>query len=319
MLVTWLITGVCGQDGSYLAEQLIAAGRQVTGLIHPHETVPPYITELVKTAKLELAPCDLAEPASFRHLLRRLAPERVFHLAAMSHPLACEREPELSMQVNVVSVEVICEWQKRDKPEARVLLPSSSAVFGEPAQSPQTEETPSNPKGVYAWQKQQVRSLAEQARTAGLFTACPILFNHESPRREENFVVPKVCASAARIAAGGQSTLRLGNLHVRRDWGYAPEYTVAMAWMLDVPEPLELVLATGAAHSVEDLARLAFAAVGLDWREHVESTVELQRGGEQATIVGKAELAWQELGWEAETRLPKLVELLVAHYREIAN
>lgn len=315
----WLITGVCGQDGSYLAEQLIAAGQQITGLIHPHERVPPYIEELVKTAKLELAPCDLAEPAGFRHLLRRLAPERVFHLAAMSHPLTCEQKPELSMQVNVVSVEVICDWQKRDKPDARLLLPSSAVIFGQPEESPQNENTPVNPKGVYGWQKQQVRNMAAQARKAGMFAACPILYNHESPRRTEDFVVPKVCASAVRIAQGKQATLQLGNLYARRDWGYAPEYTVAMAWMLDVREPLELVLATGRAHSVGELAELAFGEAGLNWREYVESSAELHRGGEEAVIAGDADLAWQELGWEAGTHLPELVQLLVSHYRESAG
>jgi GDPmannose 4,6-dehydratase len=317
--VAWLITGVCGQDGSYLAEQLSAAGQQAVGLIHPHEQVPPYIAEQVKSGKLELAPCDLAQPADFRHLLRRLAPERIFHLAAISHPLQCERDPALSNQVNVVSVEVLCEWQKRDKPEARILLPSSAAVFGQPVASPQSETTPASPQGVYARQKQQVREMAAAARKAGLHVACAILYNHESPRRSEDFVVPKVCASAVRIARGGQLKLQLGNLDARRDWGYAPEYTVALAWMLDVAQPLELVLATGEAHSVGRLAELAFGELGLDWREFVESAPELQRGGEQAVLAGDASLAWQELGWEAETHLPELVKLLIAHYQQQAQ
>ena len=314
--MAWLITGVCGQDGSYLAEQLIAAGREVIGLIHPHEDVPRYIGELVKTAKLELAPCDLSQPADFRHLLRRLSPDRVFHLAAISHPLQCERAPDLSNQVNVVSVEVICDWLKRERTDARVLLPSSAAVFGQADTSPQNEQTPANPLGVYANQKQQIRELAAGMREQGLFAACPILFNHESTRRSEDFVVPKVCASAVRIAKSTQARLKLGNLDARRDWGYAPEYTVAMAWMLDIPEPLELVLATGEAHSVGELAQLAIAEVGLDWQEHVESAPELQRAGEQAVIVGDTNLAWQELGWEADTRLPGLVKLLVEHYQQ---
>jgi GDPmannose 4,6-dehydratase len=313
--VAWLITGVCGQDGSFLAEQLIAAGQQVVGLIHPHESVPPYIASLVKTAKLELVPCDLADPANFRHVLRRLNPERVFHLAAMSHPLACEREPELSDKVNVVSTAVVIEWQRRDKPEARVLLLSSAAIFGEPEESPQSEETTPNPLGTYAKQKHLVRAMAEASRDSGLFTACAIPFNHESPRRSEDFVVPKVCASAVRIARGQQAKLQLGTLSARRDWGYAPEYTVALAWMLDVSEPLELVLATGEAHSVQELAELAFAEMGLNWREHVESAPELQRVGDQAVLAGDANLAWQELGWEAETRLPELVRMLIAHFQ----
>ena len=314
--MAWLVTGVCGQDGSYLAEQLIAAGHQLVGLIHPQEEVPDYISELVRTAKLELVPCDLSEPAEFRHLLRRLEPERVFHLAAISHPLACESDPELSHQVNVVSSAVLCEWQKRDKPEARVLLLSSAAIFGEPDASPQSETTTPNPLGVYAKQKHLVRVMAEASRDSGLFTACAIPFNHESPRRNEDFVVPKVCASAVRISIGKQEKLKLGNLEVRRDWGYAPEYTVAMAWMLDIPEPHELVLATGTAQSVGELAALAFAEVGLDWQVHVDSVAELQRTGEHAVLVGDPNLAWQELGWEAETHLPELIKQLIAYYRQ---
>jgi GDPmannose 4,6-dehydratase len=311
--VAVLITGIAGQDGSYLAELLTREGEEVTGLIHPGQEIPPYLQQLHDASPLQFLPCDLADPHAFRLLLRELAPERVFHFAAVSNPAACEADPAGSRQVNIVSCEVLLDWQKRDQHGARVLLMSSAAVFGDPLEQPQREATPPNPSGEYGRQKQAVRDLAAAARDEGHFAACAIAFNHESERRPESFVFAKVCNSAARIALGQQTELRLGPLTPRRDWGFAPDYVQAMAWMLDVPQPLELVIASGEAHSIGELAELACATVGLDSARHVISDEPSAGAHVRGADVSQGDptLAQRELGWEPRTRFAQLVPLLV--------
>jgi GDPmannose 4,6-dehydratase len=311
--VSILITGVTGQDGSYLAEQFCAAGEQVIGLVHPHDTLPAPLVALQARTGLTLAPCELADPAQFRHALKALEPKRVFHLAAQSQPLACERDPLGSRNVNVVSCEVLVEWLRREQHGGRVLLVASAAVFGSRAAAPQSEATPSQPDSEYGRQKQAVRELAAAARQDGMFVACALPFNHESERRSEDFVFAKVCNSVARIALGQQLGLRLGALAPRRDWGYAPEYTLAMAWMLDVAAPLELVLGTGESHSVEDLARLACAAADVDYAGAVASDLAVAAEHDPGIpeLCANPALAWKELGWEAQTKFAGLVERLV--------
>jgi len=309
--VSVLITGICGQDGSYLAEQLLGTGAPLVGMLRPGEVIPPYVETLRASGACELVTCDLAEPAEFRLLLRRVEPQRIYHLAAVSRPADCERQPALSRTVNVTSVETLLDWVKRDQPEARVLLASSAAVFGAAAEVPQNEQTPAAPVDEYGRQKQEIRELAAAARQEGRFVACAIPFNHESPRRPEHFVVAKVCQAAARIAAGADEVLRLGNLDVRRDWGYAPEYATALAWMLDIERPVELVLATGVAHSVRELAAVAFGQLGLDAEDYVTSSAEFCRDNEAIELRGDVSLAWTELGWEAVTPFDELIRMMV--------
>jgi GDPmannose 4,6-dehydratase len=309
--VNVLVTGVCGQDGSYLAEQLLTAGHEIVGVMAPGETIPPYVGALRESGACELVACNLAAPADFRHLLRLRSPDRVFHLGAVSSPAACESHPSGSRRVNVASVEVLLDWQKRDMPEARLLVASSAAIFGMPRQSPQDETTPVNPLGEYARQKLAVREAAAAARKAGAFVSCVIPFNHESPRRPEQFVFAKICNSAVRIAKGEQKQIELGNLHSRRDWGYAQEYATAMAWMLDIDEPTELVLATGEAHSVQELAQAAFARVGLEAAKCIASNPALSLAEDPPELCGKPDKAWTELGWEAQTRFAALIDLMI--------
>jgi len=309
--VAILITGVDGQDGSYLAEQLLAAGERLVGMVEPGRELPGYIDAMRDAGRCELTACDLRDPAAFRQLLRLHQPEKVFHLAAISHPLVCEEQPAASRSVNVTSIEVLFDWLRRERPESRVLVASSAVVFGDPAKSPQNEETPPDPKSEYARQKQAVREMAAAVREQGLFTACAIPFNHESPRRTEDFVFAKVCYSAARIKRGEQAKLSLGNMDVARDWGYAPEYATAMAWMLDIDRPTELVLATGEAHTVRELAETACKLTGLDFAEVVESDPALARKSDAAAMAGDATRAWDELGWEATTKFDELVKLMV--------
>lgn len=305
-----LITGINGQDGSYLAEQLHAAGRQVTGLIPPHEQVQPYLLDGSGAPLYRMEHCDLAEPAELRRLLRALKPERVFHLAAISFPPDCEQNPELSRKVNVTSVEVLLEWLHRDSPASRALVCSSAAVFGS-SPVPLHEGSPVQPGSEYGRQKQRIRELAAQARRDGLFAACAIPFNHESERRPEHFAFAKICCGAARIALGRQPFIELGNLEPVRDWGYAPEYVTAYTWMLDVNQPSELVIATGEGHSVRELAAAAFAEVGLAAEDHIRADATLLRNHDPSASVGDPARALEELNWEAGTKFHALVQRLV--------
>lgn len=304
-----LVTGVTGQDGGYLAELLLAAGRRTVGLVMPGETLPPWVTAL-QSQGLGLAACDLAEPSNWRLLLRELKPERVYHCAAISVPQEAANNARVSQQVNVTSVEVLCDWLRREAHESRGLVMSSSAVFGGGADAPLSETSPLNPQGEYASQKVRVLELAREARGRGQYCACAIPFNHESARRPDSFVLPKICRAAARISRGLQNKVQLGALSPQRDWGYAPEYAQALQWMLEVPEPQELVLATGEAHSVQEAVELAFGLADLNWRECINSDNALLRRDDPQVTVGDPKRAFIELGWEARTRFQALVKLL---------
>lgn len=307
-----LITGVTGQDGSYLAEQLARASGQVMGTLDPHSTIPPYVEKLQRNGKLSLLTCDIADTSAFRHLLREFSPSKVFHLAAISTATETAHDTELSSRVNVASVETLLDWLKRDAPGARLLTMSSAAIFGE-SRGPHSEATPPQPVDEYGRQKLHVRELSAVARSAGLFVACAIPFNHESPRRDDRFVFSKVCRGAAHIRRGEQGKLALGNLEARRDWGYAPEYCEALVAMLETEQPAELVLATGEAHSVRELVDAAFATAGItEWEPHVESDFMLQRAADY-DLIGDAALANETIGWRARTKFTQLVELMMKH------
>ncbi len=309
-VVTTLITGVTGQDGSYLAEQLATTNKRLVGTLHPHEAIPPYVAELQARGSLSLHMCDIGDTVAFRHLLRDVQPHRVFHLAAISTASETAANLEQSQRVNVASVEALVDWAKRDSPNSRTLVMSSASAFGT-APAPQSEDTPCSPADEYGRQKLRVRQIAADARRTGCFVACAIPFNHESPRRDDRFVFAKVCRAAASISRGLQQKLTLGNLEARRDWGYAPEYCAALLAMLDAPEPLELVLATGESRSVRELAAAAFARAGItDWEPHVDSDFMLHRAGD-FDLVGDASRALQAIGWLAQTRFAQLVELMV--------
>lgn len=308
--VVSLITGVTGQDGSYLAEQLLASGNQVVGVIYPREQLPDYFSGLGLADKCELIACDLADPHQFRVLLREKSPDRVYHLAAKSSPVACEEHPQESRQLNVTSVEVLIDWIKRERPDCRALTVSSAAIFGDPQESPQTETTAKRPVNEYGRQKLEVLNLAAAAAGDGLFVASAIPYNHESPRRREDFVIAKIVNSAARIAAGKQEVLQLGNLAARRDWGYAPEYVEAYNWMLEIERPHQLVLATGKVHSVRDAVDLTFAMLNLSVDEYVRSDVSSRTIPEAQESVGNPARAWRELGWEPKVGFAQLIEIL---------
>ena len=306
-----LITGIAGQDGSLLAQLLLNAGEVVIGTVRPGSAASAEVRELERHRKCELSGVDMSNLAGLRVLLRNTRPDRVVHLAAISRPQACEDHPIESHTINVSSTEVILDWQRRDQPQARVLLMSSSAIFGDPVEEPQSETTARRPINEYGRQKLEVARLAEQARSEGLFAACAIPFNHESPRRSEDFVFSKIINSAARISLGMQDRLVLGAINTRRDWGYAPEFVKAFAWMLEVDKPLELVLATGELHGVGELVQDVFAELGLDLRRHLKHSDDLLRSGDPLEQVGDPTRAWNELGWEPATKYEQLWRLLL--------
>jgi GDPmannose 4,6-dehydratase len=308
--VPTLITGVSGQDGSYLAELLARNQQRIVATVHPHAEIPPYVDLLQARGTLSLIACDIGDTSAFRHLLRETQPDRVFHLAAITTTRETTSDVELSRRINVDSVEALADWAKRDAPYARVLVSSSAAIFGA-SSLPQNEDTQCKPADEYGRQKLRVREIAADARQRGVFMACAIPFNHESPRRDERFVFAKICYGAARVARGLQDVLVLGNMDVRRDWGFAPEFCEAFAEMLNTEKAHELVLATGEAHSVQELVQAAFSRAGVaDWEHHVDSDILLHRSAD-FDLHGDAAQAHKVLGWTARTRFNQLVELMV--------
>lgn len=313
-----LVSGVSGQDGSYLAESLLARppeggdGRplRTIGVVKPGDPIPAYVAGLQRKG-LGLAACDISDSGAWRRLLRELAPQRVYHCAALSLPAQVNESARLAEQVNVASAVALLDWQAKDAHRARVLLVSSSSVYGRPSVAPQDEDTPAVPVDEYGRQKQRLRELAREAREAGFYTACAIPFNHESPRHGEDFVLPKICRGAARIKLGRQDLLRLGDLSAQRDWGYAPEYAQGLRWFLEAQDPIEAVLATGEAHSVGEALGQAFSLLGLDPERQAAWDAALMRPNDFSASVGDASRAKRELGWSPKTRFAELVPILV--------
>ncbi|MCB1186849.1 GDP-mannose 4,6-dehydratase [bacterium] len=307
-----LITGIEGQDGGYLAELLLEQGERVIGTVRPGLALPAETLALESNRNCELTSIDMLNLAGLRTMLRNTQPDRIVHLAAASRPAMCEADPIESRTINVSSAEVILDWVHREKPQCRVLLLSSSAIFGDPLTEPQDEATERRPINEYGRQKLEVSKLAKSAREQGMFVSCAIPFNHESPRRSEDFVFAKIVNSAARISLGQQDRLELGALNARRDWGYAPEFVKAFAWMLEVEKPLELVLATGELHSVQELVDSVFDELKLDRARHLRHSEDLLRQGDPREQVGNPARAWTELGWEPTVKFRELWRLMLA-------
>lgn len=306
-----LITGISGQDGGYLAQLLLDAGENIIGTMRPGSPAGPEVQALKSHRQCELTSVDMANLAALRGLLRSTMPERVIHLAAVSQPHNCDLDPISSHTINVSSAEVILDWQRREQPQGRVLLLSSSAIFGEPNGQPVTEDSLRKPESEYARQKLEVALLARQARDAGMYVSCAIPFTHESPRRSEDFVFAKVVNSAARIKLGLQQQLELGSLSGLRDWGYAPEYVQAFAWMLEMEQPLELVISTGQFQSVGGLVLDVFNELGLEPARQLKFA-----GGalQYPELFPQSEIprrVWTELGWEPKTSYAALWRLLL--------
>ncbi|MEV0227726.1 GDP-mannose 4,6-dehydratase [Streptomyces sp. NPDC050704] len=316
-----LITGITGQDGSYLAEHLLERGYEVWGLLRGQGN--PYRSRIERIApEVRFAEGDLLDQSSLVAAVDHIQPDEVYNLAAISYVPMSWQQAELTGEVTGMGVLRMLEairivsglGRSTTAPPGTVRFyqASSSEMFGQVGEVPQDEDTPPRPRSPYGVAKTYGHLITRNYRESfGMFTASGILFNHESPRRGREFVTRKISRAAARISLGLQNGLRLGNLDAVRDWGFAGDYVRAMRLMLAQAEPGEYVVGTGHMHSVRDAVRIAFETVGLDWREHVVSDTRLVRPAEVDLLCANPKKARTELGWEPETGFEELMRMMV--------
>jgi GDPmannose 4,6-dehydratase len=313
-----LITGITGQDGSYLAELLLSKGYEVHGIIRRSSSFNTdridhiYQDPHEAGVRLRLIYGDLDDASSLNKVIRTVRPDEIFNLGAQSHVRASFDIPEYTADVDALGTLRLLEAIRESDLNPRFYQASSSELFGLAPECPQNERTPFHPRSPYAISKLFAYWTVVHYREAyGLFACNGILFNHESPRRGETFVSRKITRAAARIKHGLQQKLYLGNLDAKRDWGYAPEYVEAMWRMLQQEQPEDYVIATGESHSVREFLDEAFGYVGLDWRPYVEIDPKYFRPTEVEVLEGDAGKAKQKLGWEPKVRFKQLVRLMV--------
>ena len=313
-----LITGITGQDGSYLAELLLRKGYQVHGIIRRASSFNTgrlqgiYTDPHVEKNQLFLHYGDLSDASALARLIGRIQPVEVYNLAAQSHVRVSFDSPEYTTDITATGTVRLLEAIRETGIQPRFYQASSSEMFGRVREIPQRETTPFHPRSPYACAKVYAYWITVNYREAyGLHASNGILFNHESPRRGETFVTRKITRAVAHIRAGLQAKLYLGNLDAKRDWGYAEEYVEAMWLMLQQEQPDDYVIATGETHSVEEFLDVAFAHAGLDWHEYVEEDPRYHRPAEVDLLIGDPAKAKQRLGWEARTRFGDLVKLMV--------
>lgn len=306
-----LITGVNGQDGSYLAEILLRYGYEVHGTVR-RSSVPNLWRLAEIRDRITLHYADLTDPASISGLVHALEPEELYNLAAMSDVRASFDTPLYAGAATGLGAQSVLEAVRRFSPRTKVYQAGSSEMFGTNPDIPCNENSRFEPASPYAAAKVYGYHTALNYRNAfGLFVTNGILFNHESPRRGEEFVTRKITLGVNAILAGRADTLTLGNLYASRDWGWAPEYMEAAYRMMQLDEPSDYVIATGVTHSVEEFAELAFAYAGLDWRKYVKFSTDLLRPTEVPLLLGDAYRAERDLGWRPRTRFPRIVELMM--------
>jgi GDPmannose 4,6-dehydratase len=305
-----LITGIGGQDGSYLAELLLDQGYEVFGVVRGGGTFPNL--EAIRD-RIELIEADLLDQGSLVRALERTEPREVYHLAAPSFVPDSWKRPVETAEFAAVGATAMLEALRTVAPEARFYQASSSEIFGRPREKPQSDRTPLAPLTPYGVAKAYAHFIVGTYRERyGMHASSGILYNHESPRRPLEFVTRKISHAAAAISLGLQDSVELGNLDACRDWGYAGDYVRAMWLMLQQDEPGDYVIATGTLHSVRDLVERAFTRVGLDWQEHVRVDESLQRGkAELFDLVGDPSKARERLGWTPDVGFESLVDLLV--------
>ena len=306
-----LITGISGQDGSYLAELLLDKGYEVHGLVHGStdrrfEHLEPFVD------RLSLHPGDLLDESSLVNVLRVSEPDEVYNLAAMSSVAESWRLAVATAEYTAVGVTRLLEGIREVCPEARFYQASSSEMFGRALETPQSEATPFYPRSPYGVAKAYGHFITVNYRESfGLHASSGILFNHESPRRGRSFVTRRISEGVARIKLGLADELVLGNLDVRRDWGYAKEYVEAMWLMLQRDQPDDFVIGTGVSHSVGDFVDAAFACIGRKREDHIRIDPDLARPADIEEVVADPSNAKRELGWEAKVSFEELVELMV--------
>lgn len=306
-----VITGITGQDGSYLAELLLEKGYRVFGTLrHSSNPVLGRIAHIADD--LELIEADLLDQMSLIRVLQRARPHEVYNLAAQSFVPTSWSQPMLTAEFNAVAVSRLLEAIRLVVPETRFYQASSSEMFGRVREIPQNEGTPLHPRSPYGVAKAYGHYITVNYRESyGLFACSGILFNHESPRRGREFVTRKISRGVARIALGRARELRLGNLEAQRDFGWAPDYVDAMWRMLQQDEADDFVVATGTAQSVRQVADVAFRHVGLDWRNHVVEDPELLRPAEVDHLIGDASKARERLGWAPTVGFEEMIRRMV--------
>ncbi len=311
MTRTALITGITGQDGSYLAELLLEKGYRVVGMVRRASTENfERIAHL--RDRVELRQADLLDQLSLISLLRDVQPQEIYNLAAQSFVPTSWVQPVLTAEFDAVGVTRMLEAMRLVAPDARFYQASSSEMFGKVRETPQRETTPLYPRSPYGVAKVYGHYITVNYRESyGLFACSGILFNHESPRRGLEFVTRKVTDGVARIKRGLATELRLGNLDAKRDWGFAGDYVEGMWRMLQHGEPDDYVVATGEAHSVQELVEIAFRTVDLDWRQYVKQDPSLLRPAEVEHLIGDATKARETLGWVPKVSFTQLVEMMV--------
>ena len=313
-----MITGITGQDGSYLAELLLSKGYEVHGIKRRSSSFNTSRIDAVlpdwhdRDARLFLYFADLADSSSLIRLLSQVRPDEIYHLGAQSHVRASFDIPEYTADITALGTTRILEAVHATGIKTKFYQASSSEMFGQVAETPQRETTPFRPRSPYACAKVYAHWITINHRESyGLFACNGILFNHESPRRGETFVSRKITRAVARIHRGLQDKLYLGNLDAKRDWGYAPEYVEAMWRMMQLDEPDDFVVATGETHTVREFVQGAFDYAGLDWRKWVEIDPRYFRLTEVDTLLGDASKARRVLGWEPNVKFEQLIRIMV--------
>ena len=313
-----LITGITGQDGSYLAELLLDKGYEVHGIIRRASTFNTgrldhiYADPHQSSSRLKLHYGDLSDASGLARLLAKIEPQEIYNLAAQSHVRVSFDCPEYTTDITATGAVRLLEAIRESGIKPRFYQASSSEMFGQVQAVPQTETTPFYPRSPYACAKLYAHWITVNYRESyGLHASSGILFNHESPRRGETFVTRKITRAIAQILCGLQDKLYLGNLEAKRDWGYAKEYVEAMWLMLQQDEPEDYVIATNETHSVKEFLEVAFGHAGLDWRKFVEIDEKYFRPAEVDLLIGDYSKAKQKLGWEPKTRFEGLAKLMV--------
>ena len=308
---TALITGVTGQDGSYLAELLLEKGYRVVGVVRrtSHDSYER-IQHLVE--RIEVVAADLLDQHSLQTVVRDTRPDEIYNLAAQSFVPTSWTQPVLTGEFTALGVTRLLDAIRLEKPDARFYQASSSEMFGKVRETPQRETTPFHPRSPYGVAKVYGHYITVNYRESyGLFAASGILFNHESPRRGLEFVTRKITDGVARIKLGLAKGLRLGNLDSKRDWGFAGDYVDAMWRMLQQPAPEDFVVGTGVQHSVRDCCEVAFGHAGLDWRQHVAHDPRQDRPAEVDTLLADPSKARMMLGWSPTVTFGDLIRMMV--------
>lgn len=306
-----LITGITGQDGSYLAELLLEKGYDVHGIMRRNSTFTTGRIEHIFD-NVELHYGDLADSSSLQHIVAKVQPDEVYNLAAQSHVKVSFDVPEYTADVTGTGTLRLLEAIRTSAPQARFYQASSSEMFGKVLEVPQTEKTPFYPRSPYGAAKVYSYWITKNYRESYDMFACNgILFNHESPRRGETFVTRKITRAVAAIKMGKQKKLYLGNLDAKRDWGFAGDYVEAMWLMLQQDKPDDYVVATNETHTVQDFCEKAFGHVGLNWKDHVEVSEKYYRPAEVDLLIGDPAHAKKQLNWQPKVTFEGLVEMMV--------